>query len=88
MITVTVRVFISYLDLNDYQNPIKTYFDDRNTFYIVPSLSKEIRMYLRLIDANLDDDYMGVKSSNTKQFFDIERTTKDLQILTLNLVTT
>ena len=75
------------MDFNDYQNPIKTYFDDRNSFYILPSISKEIRMFIKLSEADLDDDYLGFKSSNTKQFFDIERTTEDLRTILTNPIT-
>ena len=84
---MSVGVLSSYMDFNDYENPIKTYFDDRNSFYIVPTFSKEIRMYIKLNEADLDDDYIGYKSSNTKQFFDIERTTEDLRTLSSNITT-
>ena len=69
----------SYMDINDYENPIKSFFDDTNIYYIDPDFTKEIQIYLKLSEANMDDDYLGVSSQITKQFLDVERVREDLQ---------
>ena len=34
-ITASIAIVNSYLDFNDYSNPVKSYFDDRASFYLL-----------------------------------------------------
>ena len=65
----TVVYSNSYMDFNDFENPIKAAIDDRTYFYISPSSTKVAKMYAKLNKATLDDDYLKIKSSVEKQFF-------------------
>ena len=78
-IVVSFGILGSYMDINDYENPIKYFFDDINMYFINPDFTKEIKIYLKLSEANMDDDYLGISSPTTKQFFDVERSREDLQ---------
>ena len=69
-----------------FSTPIKQNFDDRNTFYILPSFSKQIKIYLKLSEANLNDDYLRFQESTSTKFFEVENRLEDLQILTLDSV--
>ena len=51
-IVVSVPVMNNYMDFNDYSTPIKSHFDDRNSFRILPSFSKQIKIYLKLSEVN------------------------------------
>ena len=68
------------MDFNDYSTPIKSLFDDTNVFNIIPGYNKEIKIYLKLSEANLDDDYLKIKSATTQQFFEIQKTLENLQV--------
>ena len=68
------------MDFNDYSTPIKSLFDDSNVFNIIPGYLKEIKIYLKLSEANLDDDYLKIKSSTSQQFFEVQKTLENLQV--------
>ena len=67
----------SYMDFNDFINPIKTAVDDRINFHLTPSDTKIFRMYAKLNQASLNDDYLKIKSSVEKQFFSVDRVIND-----------
>ena len=67
----------SYMDFNDFNNPIKTSLDDRISYYTVPNFTKIVKMYAKLNKATLDDDYFKINSSAEKQFFSIDRVVND-----------
>ena len=77
-ISVNVAILNSYMDFNDYNTPIKTYVDDRTSFYLQTSSTKIVKIYAKLNNANLDDDYLKIKSSSNKQFFSVDRINNDL----------
>ena len=85
-IIVSVAIMSYYLDFNDYNTPIKTKFDDHSTFQILQSFSKELKLYLKLSEAVLDDDYFRIKSSSKTQFFEIESRLEDVQELPNDVV--
>ena len=70
------------MDFNDYSTPIKSLFDDTNVFNIIPDYLKEIKIYLKLSEANLDDDYLKIKSATSQQFFEVQKTLENLQTFT------
>ena len=85
-IVFSVAVLNSYMDFNDFSTPVKTFLDDRNAFTIVPSFTKYVKLYARLNDANLDDDYLGLKSPKNEKFWIVNKSIVDLAVLTNNAV--
>ena len=77
-ITVNVAILNSYMDFNDYNTPIKTYVDDRTSFYLQTSSTKIVKIYAKLNNVNLEDDYLQLKSPSNKQFFSVDRINNDL----------
>lgn len=67
------------MDTSDYNTPIKTYFDDRNMFYLMPSYTKTAKVYLKLSESYTDDDYMRIQSPKTQRFFELETTMGDIK---------
>ena len=45
---------------------------------MISEYQKDIKVYLKLTDAKMDDDYLGIKSATTKQYFEVAQTTEDL----------
>ena len=77
-LTVSVVVLSSYMDFNDYTTPIKSYFDDSNAYLLVSSLLKNIRLYLKLSTAEMEDDYLKIKSEVSKQYFEVDKSVEDM----------
>ena len=81
---ISISYFNSYMDFNDFNTPVKSYLDDRLSFYLQPNYVKYIRMYAKLSKTTLDDDYFRIRSSNEKEFFSIERFQNDGTVHTFN----
>ena len=77
-ITANVAILNSYLDFNDYDTPVKSYLDDRASFYLLSAYSKVAKVYAKLNKAILDDDYLKIKSATTKEFFSVDRVENDV----------
>ena len=72
-VVFSIMILNSYMDFNDYENPVKSYIDDRITSNLEPGHVKYVKMYAKLNKANLDDDYLELKSSEEREFFNVER---------------
>ena len=81
---LSIAVLNSYMDFSDFHTPVKTFFDDRNVMYISPNMSKTIRLFARLNEVNLDDDYLSLKSPINKEFFTLDKTILDINPLSGN----
>lgn len=70
-----------YIDFNDYENPIKMYFDDRYTYRIVMGNTKFVRLYVRENHVNRMDSLidLGFEEKNDK-FLSVEKYDLDLDI--------
>ena len=66
------------LDFNDYNTPVKSYFDDRILINTVKSFTKYIKVYAKLNTATLNDDYLKIQSPTTKQFFNTDKIVYEL----------
>ena len=66
------------MDFNDYSTPVKSFFDDRASFYLLPTSTKVTKVYAKLNKAILDDDYLKIKSPTTKEFFSVDRIQSDI----------
>ena len=67
----------SYMDFNDFVTPVKSYVDDRISFYLQSDYVKFVKMYAKLSKATLDDDYFKLRSTTEKEFFSIDRVQND-----------
>ena len=47
-----------YVDLNDYDTPIKAYYTNRYQFFGINGLTNEARFYLQQNEARLNDNYL------------------------------
>ena len=65
------------MDFSDFNTPIKSYFDDRNYFYLSPTTTKYSRVYLQQNEAIMNDDYFKIRSISYANFFSIEKTIID-----------
>ena len=65
------------MDFTDYNTPVKSYFDDRNYFYLTPTTSKISRVYLQQNEAIMNDDYFKIRSTSYASFFSIEKSIVD-----------
>ena len=63
---------------NDFITPIKTYVDDRVAFYLLKDYAKLIKIYAKLNQATLDDDYMKINSASNRQFFSFDKVLTDV----------
>ena len=85
-ITANVAILNSYMDFNDYSNPVKSYFDDRASFYLLTAYAKVAKIYAKLNKAVLDDDYLKLKSTTTKEFFSVDRISNDVATFDYDVV--
>ena len=58
-------------DFNDFETPVKFYFDDRASFYLQPNNAKIVKLYAKRNQATLNDDYFKISSAQNKEFFSI-----------------
>ena len=65
------------MDFNNFDTPVKSYVDDRLSFYMQANYVKVVKMYAKLSKATLDDDYFKIQSPTKKEFFSIERAQND-----------
>jgi len=70
----------SYMDFDDYDNPVKNYIDDRHTFRGIPSYAKQVKLLIRENSVELSDSLLGLGSAEKKEFLNIEKTFVDLHI--------
>ncbi|CAI2384546.1 unnamed protein product [Moneuplotes crassus] len=71
MSKVQIRLYVvnTYFDFEDYDNPIKTYLDDRFLFYLIPGFSLNIGVRLQKNEAEIQDDYFAfAPGGNNKEF--------------------
>ena len=71
------NIFIALIDFNDFETPVKSYFDDRASFYLQPNNSKLVKLYAKRNQATLNDDYFKISSAQNKEFFSIDTVQSD-----------
>lgn len=67
----------SYVDFSDYEQPIKTYLDDRYSYYIKTDIKKYIRAHVRNNNVNLMDSLLDIGNEIKSNFYSIEKTDND-----------
>ena len=78
---LSIAVLNSYMDFNDFDTPVKTFLDDRNVMFVSSTMSKTVKLYARLNEVNLDDDYLNLKSPINKEFFTLDKAILDINPL-------
>ncbi|CAI2384425.1 unnamed protein product [Moneuplotes crassus] len=71
MTKIQIRLYVvnTYFDFEDYENPIKTYLDDRFLFYLMPGFSQNIGVRLQKNEAEIQDNYLAfAPGGNVKEF--------------------
>ena len=58
--------------------PIKSYYEDKISFYLLNFASKFVKIYSKLNKATLDDDYMMIKSTKNQEFFSVDNIRNDI----------
>ena len=69
---------IKSLDFNDINTPVKSYYEDKASFYLVNSATKLVKIYSKLNKVTLDDDYMMIKSAKNQEFFSVDNIRNDI----------
>ena len=75
---VSILIFNSYIDFDDYENPIKSYIDDRYSYQIIPDLRKVVRTEIRYNKVELMDSLIDIGFHENKEFYSVERSEPDL----------
>ena len=68
---IAILVANSYVDFNDYENPVKRYFDDRYSYKLTPGFRKISRMFLRQNTAEFRDSLMDIGFTDNKKFYSV-----------------
>ena len=58
--SLVVNAFVSdkYFDLQDYNEPIKQFYTDRNVYYAMTGFTNEARLYVQENEATMNDEYL------------------------------
>ena len=69
---VSVFLIDQYLDLDSYDEPIKTYINDKYDYYGISGLMNEARFYIQQNEAKLNDHYLEyLNNDETEKFISI-----------------
>ena len=74
------------LDFNDFDTPIKSFVDDRVSFYLLSGIAKLVKIYAKLNKAELNDDYMKLNPTVNKEFFSVDRIQSDIGTLNNDII--
>jgi hypothetical protein len=74
----------SYVDFEDYANPIKTYFDDRHSYKGVPAFTKRIKLYAKENLAEFSDNIVQIGSAEEHEFISVEKSDFDMETFSSN----
>ena len=74
---VTVMFANSYVDFNDYDQPIKKAFDDSLSYKLTEGTRKIPRAYMRENSAELRDSLLDLGSANEETFYSVQKSSYD-----------
>ena len=78
--SVGVTIVNSYFDFDNYENPVRTYLDDRYVFSTLPYYSKEIRFYMSKNEAEVQDAFFNYAPGGDKiEFVSVNRVDQNLE---------
>ena len=58
-----------YFDLDDYETPIKAYFNDKYEYYGDSNMTKEVSFYIQQNEAILNDNYLSINGQEEVEKF-------------------
>ena len=75
-----MAVINSYFDFEDYDQPIKTYIDDRFFFSLMTSITRNFLAYVKTNEAETLDDFFNYSPQGKESsFISIDRISQDIQ---------
>ena len=77
---IGILIANSYVDFNDYVNPVKRYLDDKYTFRLTPGHKKTVRTYLRHNTAEFRDSLFDLEFSKKEEFYSISEYDVDMSL--------
>lgn len=75
---VNLPIITHYFDLYDYENPVKTSFDDRFSYRLTLGYTKVVNLYVKRNFVSLQDSLIQWGQSAQEMFYSIDRTQTDL----------
>ena len=63
---VSIVIYNSYVDFDDYENPVKTFYDDRHSYEIMTTKTKVIRGYIKKNYVELMDSLIDIGLNKNK----------------------
>ena len=73
-----VVIYNWYVDFDDYDSPIKAYFDDIYSYQLAPGFNKQLKLYIKQNDVELNDAFVQISNSKEMSFLSVDRFTLDL----------
>ena len=59
----------SYFDLNSYDDPIKTFIEDRLVYYTINGFTRDVNFYFQKNEIERQDNYLSVVSEGEEETF-------------------
>ncbi|CAI2375893.1 unnamed protein product [Moneuplotes crassus] len=79
---VSIAVANTYFDFEDYEDPVKTFIDDRFTYYIIPDFKKTINAYIQKNEAEVQDGFFTYTPDGEEiEFVGVDTVTQDISSL-------
>lgn len=75
---LNLSIVNKYFDLDDYDEPIKNYLDDRFSYRLTQGFTKVVNVYLKKNVVTMQDNLFQYQNAVTKEFYKIDRTQTDL----------
>ena len=77
-ILFNVVIYNWYVDFDDYETPIKSYIDDIYSYQLTPGFNKQLKLYVKQNDVELNDAYLQIGNSKQSSFLNIDRFAMDM----------
>ena len=78
--SVGVTIVNSYFDFDNYENPVRTYLDDRYQFNTLSGYSKDIKFYISKNEAEVQDAFFNYAPGGDKiEFVSVNRVDQNLE---------
>ena len=73
-----IVIYNWYFDFDDYVTPIKAYFDDVYSYQLTPGFNKQLKLYIKQNDVELNDAYVQIGNSQQMSFLNVDRFALDI----------
>ena len=75
---ISILIYDWYVNFNDYENPIKPYVDDVYSYQLAPGFKKQLKLYVKLNEVELNDNYVLIDIPKKFNFIDVDRFSIDV----------